>query len=83
VTTTYAVSTTHRQPGLAGQTVVVIGGSAGIGLETARLARTEGANVVLTGRNPDRLDAAASELGALRSARISTSRSTPTPSTTR
>ena len=29
------------EPQLAGQTVVVIGGSAGIGLETARLARAE------------------------------------------
>ena len=47
---------------------MVIGGSAGIGLETARLARTEGANVIVTGRNPDRLEAAATELGALRSA---------------
>ena len=68
MTTTYATPTTHREPELVGQTVVVIGGSAGIGLETARLARTEGADVVLTGRNPDRLDAAASELGALSSA---------------
>ena len=37
------------------QTVVLIGGSAGIGLETARRARAEGAEVVLTGRNPERL----------------------------
>src|SRR5262249_57126055 len=50
-----------------GQTVVVIGGSAGIGLETARRARAEGANVILTGRDPGRLQRAASELGALRS----------------
>ena len=42
----------------------MIGGSAGIGLETARLARAEGADVVLTGRNPDRLERAASEVGA-------------------
>ena len=41
------------EPELLGQTVVVIGGSAGIGLETARRARAEGADVVLTGRNPD------------------------------
>src|SRR5215471_12854508 len=51
---------------LSGQTVVVIGGSAGIGFETARRARAEGANVILTGRNADRLKRAASELGALR-----------------
>jgi NAD(P)-dependent dehydrogenase (short-subunit alcohol dehydrogenase family) len=34
---------TRREPELAEQTVVVIGGSAGIGLETARKARAEGA----------------------------------------
>ena len=50
----------------AGQTVVVIGGSAGIGLETARRARAEGADVVLTGRDPERLERAAAELDALR-----------------
>jgi NAD(P)-dependent dehydrogenase (short-subunit alcohol dehydrogenase family) len=57
---------TQREPELAGQTVVVIGGSAGIGLETARRAQAEGADVVLTGRNPDRLTQAALELGAQR-----------------
>jgi NAD(P)-dependent dehydrogenase (short-subunit alcohol dehydrogenase family) len=54
----------QREPELAGQTVVVIGGSAGIGLETARRARAEGADVILTGRNPDRLQRAAAEVGA-------------------
>lgn len=49
---------------LDGQTVVVIGGSAGIGLETARLARREGAEVVITGRDPDRLKQAAAEVDA-------------------
>ena len=58
------VLTTQREPELLGQTVVVIGGSAGIGLETARRARAEGADVVLTGRNPERLEHAASEVGA-------------------
>ncbi|GAB4057459.1 SDR family oxidoreductase [Catellatospora paridis] len=53
---------------LTGKAVVVIGGSAGIGLETARLARAEGAEVILTGRDPDRLERAAAELGAQRSA---------------
>jgi len=57
-----------REPRLLGQTVVVIGGSAGIGLETARLARSEGADVVLTGRNPERLEQAARELSARSSA---------------
>jgi NAD(P)-dependent dehydrogenase (short-subunit alcohol dehydrogenase family) len=49
---------------LAGQTVVLIGGSAGIGLETARRARAEGADVVLTGRDPERLERAAQDVGA-------------------
>ncbi len=58
----------QRELELAGQTVVVIGGSAGIGLETARRARAEGADVILTGRNPGRLEQAAAELGAQRTA---------------
>jgi NAD(P)-dependent dehydrogenase (short-subunit alcohol dehydrogenase family) len=53
---------------LAGQTVVVIGGSAGIGFETARRARAEGAEVILTGRSPGRLSQAGQELGAQRTA---------------
>jgi NADP-dependent 3-hydroxy acid dehydrogenase YdfG len=46
----------------------VIGGSAGIGLETARRARLEGAKLILTGRNAERLQRAASELDALTTA---------------
>ena len=42
----------QRKPELPGQTVVVIDGSAGIGLETARRASAEGAKLILTGRNP-------------------------------
>jgi NAD(P)-dependent dehydrogenase (short-subunit alcohol dehydrogenase family) len=57
-----------RAPALLGQTVVVIGGSAGIGLETARLARAEGADVVLAARNRERLQRAANEVGALSTA---------------
>ena len=68
MTTATPVSPTLREPRLLGQTVVVIGGSAGIGLETARHARAEGAEVVLTGRDPDRLDRASRELGAVSSA---------------
>jgi NAD(P)-dependent dehydrogenase (short-subunit alcohol dehydrogenase family) len=49
---------------LAGQKVVVLGGSAGIGLETARLARAAGADVTLVGRNADHLKRAADEVGA-------------------
>src|ERR1700685_3300104 len=55
----------HREPELLGQTVVVIGGSGGIGLETARRARAEGAKVILTGRNAERLQRAAREFEAL------------------
>jgi NAD(P)-dependent dehydrogenase (short-subunit alcohol dehydrogenase family) len=58
----------RRPPDLLGQTVVVLGGSAGIGLETARRARAEGANVILTGRNRERLEQAARELDMPRTA---------------
>ena len=68
MTTAPDVALTQRGPQLLGQTVVVIGGSSGIGLETARRARAEGADVVLTGRDPDRLKRAAAELNALSSA---------------
>jgi NAD(P)-dependent dehydrogenase (short-subunit alcohol dehydrogenase family) len=51
-------------PQLLGQTVVVIGGSAGIGLETAGRARAEGADVILAARDPDRLRRVGIELGA-------------------
>jgi NAD(P)-dependent dehydrogenase (short-subunit alcohol dehydrogenase family) len=51
-----------------GQVVVVLGGSAGIGLETARAGRAEGAEVILTGRNPQRLQQAAADVGAQRTA---------------
>ncbi len=57
-------------PELAGQTVVLIGGSAGIGLETARRARAEGADVVLVGRDPERLRRAADDVGARHTAAI-------------
>jgi NAD(P)-dependent dehydrogenase (short-subunit alcohol dehydrogenase family) len=52
------------EPELAGQIVVVIGGSSGIGLETARRARAEGADVILTGRNAEHLKQAAADVGA-------------------
>jgi NAD(P)-dependent dehydrogenase (short-subunit alcohol dehydrogenase family) len=59
---------TQHEPELAGQTVVVIGGSAGIGLKTARRARAEGGHVIITGRDPDRLRQAALDAGAQRTA---------------
>jgi NAD(P)-dependent dehydrogenase (short-subunit alcohol dehydrogenase family) len=64
MTTTTRVYSDVSTPHLLGQTVVAIGGSGGIGLETARLARSEGADVILAGRNPDRLERAAHELDA-------------------
>jgi NAD(P)-dependent dehydrogenase (short-subunit alcohol dehydrogenase family) len=60
--TTFSSSQAERN--LLGQTVLVIGGSSGIGLETARLARAKGADVILTARNPDRLHRVGLELGA-------------------
>jgi NAD(P)-dependent dehydrogenase (short-subunit alcohol dehydrogenase family) len=51
-----------------GETVVVIGGSAGIGLSTAKQARAAGADVILTGRNPERLERAGAEVGAVSTA---------------
>jgi NAD(P)-dependent dehydrogenase (short-subunit alcohol dehydrogenase family) len=49
---------------LANQTVVFLGGSAGIGLATARQARAAGAEVLLTGRDVKRLQAAGNDVGA-------------------
>src|SRR5215217_626489 len=42
-------------PQLAGQTLLVIGGSSGLGLETARRAHGEGAEVIITARGPERV----------------------------
>ena len=49
---------------LAGQIVVVFGGSSGIGLATARRAQDAGADVILTARDPNRLHRIGLELGA-------------------
>src|SRR5436190_19040795 len=65
---TETTAPTQREPELVGQTVVVIGGSAGIGRETARRARAESAEVVITGRNPERLQDAATDVGAMSTA---------------
>ncbi len=56
------------EPGLLGQTIVVIGGTSGIGLETARRARAEGAKLILAARNPEHLENASRELGPLSTA---------------
>ena len=58
----------HREQELLGQTVLVIGGSAGIGFETASRAHAEGAKAILTGRNAERLQHAAGEVDALSTA---------------
>ncbi len=50
MTATSTIAPARHAPELLGQTVVVIGGSAGIGLETARRAREAGAEVILTAR---------------------------------
>jgi NAD(P)-dependent dehydrogenase (short-subunit alcohol dehydrogenase family) len=64
MTTETSAPRAAREPELLGQTVVLIGGSAGIGLETARRARQEGAEVVLVGRDPERLKQAALDVDA-------------------
>jgi NAD(P)-dependent dehydrogenase (short-subunit alcohol dehydrogenase family) len=64
VATSTTSSAARPEPDLLGQTVLVIGGSSGIGLETARLARTKGADVILTARDPDRLHRVGLELKA-------------------
>lgn len=48
---------------LENTTVVILGGSSGIGLATAKAANSEGARVVITGRSPERLQAAKASLG--------------------
>ncbi|MCW1099060.1 SDR family oxidoreductase [Streptomyces sp. RS2] len=48
---------------LTGKVAVVTGGSSGIGFATARALRDEGAEVFITGRRKDALDAAVAELG--------------------
>ncbi|WP_036225423.1 SDR family oxidoreductase [Marmoricola sp. URHB0036] len=68
--TTAPATTAVSTGSLAGQIVVVIGGSSGIGLETARQARSAGAELILTGRNRARLDRARDEIKALSSATL-------------
>ena len=49
---------------LAGKKVVVVGGSSGIGLATAAMAKADGAEVIIAARTPERLEAAAKSIGA-------------------
>lgn len=48
---------------LAGRKVVVVGGSSGIGLSTAELAKAEGADVVIASRSTEKLKTAADRIG--------------------
>ena len=50
---------------LKGKKVVVVGGSSGIGLSTAEMAKCEGADVIIASRNVARLDAVAERLNAI------------------
>jgi NAD(P)-dependent dehydrogenase (short-subunit alcohol dehydrogenase family) len=50
---------------LKGKKVVVVGGSSGIGLATAEMAKCEGADVIVASRNVAKLDAVAEKLNAL------------------
>jgi NAD(P)-dependent dehydrogenase (short-subunit alcohol dehydrogenase family) len=49
---------------LKGKTVVVVGGSSGIGYSTAEMAKAEGADVIIASQNAERLKAAADKIGA-------------------
>jgi NAD(P)-dependent dehydrogenase (short-subunit alcohol dehydrogenase family) len=46
------------------QTILITGGTTGIGLATAQLLQAEGARVIVTGRNPETLAAARTALGS-------------------
>ena len=46
------------------KTVVVVGGSSGIGLATAKAAYAEGASIVIVGRSQERLNQASAEIGS-------------------
>jgi NAD(P)-dependent dehydrogenase (short-subunit alcohol dehydrogenase family) len=48
---------------LKGKRALITGGTSGIGLETARQFLSEGARVIVTGTNPETLEAARKELG--------------------
>jgi len=74
MTTEATTASTAREPDLGGQTVVLIGGSAGIGLEEARRACAEVAEVILTARDPERLKRAADDVGAQSTAAFATRR---------
>src|ERR1041384_1750763 len=49
---------------LAGKKVIVVGGSSGIGLATAELAKQQGAEAIIASRNSDKVKPAAAKIGA-------------------
>lgn len=56
--------TQHTNTNLSGKKVVVLGGSAGIGLAIAKAAANEGAAITIVSSNRQRLDAALQQLSA-------------------
>lgn len=50
---------------LSGKTAIVTGGSAGIGLATAKSLYIEGVNVVIAARNQERLEKAVADIQSL------------------
>lgn len=46
------------------QTIVVVGGSSGIGLATVKAAYAKGASVIIVGRSQERLDRVSAEIGS-------------------
>ena len=50
---------------LDGKLAVITGGNSGIGLATAKLFKAEGAKVIITGRNQEKLDTVANELDVI------------------
>jgi NAD(P)-dependent dehydrogenase (short-subunit alcohol dehydrogenase family) len=48
---------------LSGKTAVITGGNSGIGYATAAKFKADGANVIITGRSAEKVEAAAKELG--------------------
>lgn len=49
---------------LTNKRIVIIGGSSGIGLETAKLAVEQGAEVIIAGRSEEKLQSAKDEIGS-------------------
>ena len=50
-------------PDLNGKIAVVTGGNSGIGFATAERLKKDGATVIISGRNPERVKEAAEKLG--------------------